>query len=44
MSFEPKEKKPKKKDDKKVEKPKQLSDADMDKVAGGRKQDSDGTP
>jgi hypothetical protein len=44
MRFDPKEKKPKKKDDKKVEKPKQLSDADMDKVAGGRSETSDGKP
>ena len=45
MSFSPKDKKPKK-DDKKVEKPKQLSDAEMDKVAGGggRREGSDGKP
>jgi hypothetical protein len=44
MALDPKEKKPKKKDDKKAERPKQLSDSDMDKVAGGRNQDSDGKP
>ena len=44
MPFDPKEKKPKKKDDKKVETPKKLSDAEMDKVAGGRNKDSDGSP
>jgi hypothetical protein len=43
MPFEPKTKKPKK-DDKKVEKPKQLSDAEMDKVTGGRRKESDGKP
>jgi hypothetical protein len=43
MPFEPKVKKPKK-DDKKVEKPKQLSDAEMDKVNGGRREESDGKP
>jgi len=43
MFFGPKDKKPKK-DDKKVEKPKQLSDAEMDKVAGGRREGSDGKP
>jgi hypothetical protein len=46
MSFDPKDKKPKKKekDNKKADKPKQLSDADMDKVAGGRSPDPDGRP
>ena len=44
MPFDPKDKKPKKKDNKKADKPKQLSDAEMDKVAGGRSPDSDGRP
>ncbi len=44
MPFDPKEKQPKKKDNKKADKPKKLSDTDMDKVAGGRSQDSDGKP
>ena len=44
MPFEPKDKKPKKKDEKKPQKPKQLSDSEMDKVAGGRSQESDGKP
>ena len=43
MPFEPKKKSPKK-GGKKVDKPKQLSDADMDKVAGGRGEGSDGKP
>lgn len=43
MRFDAKDKKPKK-DNKKAPKPKQLSDAEMDKVAGGRNQESDGKP
>lgn len=39
--FDPKEKQTKQ-TDKKDEKPKQLSDADMDKVAGGKSEGSDG--
>jgi hypothetical protein len=43
MRLAPKSKKPNK-DEKKVQKPKQLSDVEMDKVAGGRTPGSDGKP
>jgi hypothetical protein len=43
MPLDPKVKKPKK-DTKKSDKPKKLSDSDMDRVAGGRDTTSDGKP